>query len=311
MIRTTFTFAAATLLVAGFSAPASAKGKTFALIQYNQQVSFFTDITRGAQKAADAAGDKLLVFDANNSAQAQDSAFDTYIQQKVDGIVIVSVDQNGIMPAVKSAAAAKIPVIAVDGVLPAGPQAAQISVDNYAAGKMIGEFYVDYVKKTLGGKATLGVVGALNSDLQNIRQKGFDDVVKPAGGVTQVGVVDGRNIQDQALSAAENLYTGNPELQTVYATGEPALVGAIAAAQSQGRTDKVKIFGWDLSPQAIAAIDGGYLVGVVQQDPFQEGQKAVEALGTLAAGGKVDKEIKVPVTIVTKANVDPFRAAFR
>jgi ribose transport system substrate-binding protein len=311
MIRTTLTFAAATLLVAGFSAEASAKGKTFALIQYNQQVSFFTDITRGAQKAADAAGDKLLVFDANNSAQAQDSAFDTYIQQKVDGIVIVSVDQNGIMPAVKSAAAAKIPVIAVDGVLPAGPQASQISVDNYAAGKMIGEFYIDYVKKNLGGKATLGVVGALNSDLQNIRQKGFDDVVKPAGVATQVGVVDGRNIQDQALSAAENLYTGNPELQTVYATGEPALVGAIAAAQSQGRTDKVKIFGWDLSPQAIAAIDAGYLVGVVQQDPYQEGQKAIEALATLAAGGKIDKEIKVPVTIVTKANVDPYRAAFR
>lgn len=301
----------ATLLVAGIAGGAHAKGKTFALIQYNQQVSFFTDITHGAQKAADAAGDKLLVFDAQNSAQAQDNAFDTYIQQKVDGIVIVSVDQNGIMPAVKSAAAAHIPVIAVDGVLPEGPQASQISVDNYAAGKMIGEFYIDYVKTNMGGKASLGVVGALNSDLQNIRQKGFDDVIKPAGGVTTVGVVDGRNIQDQALSAAENLLTGNPDMQTIYATGEPALVGAIAAAQSQGRTEKVKIFGWDLSPQAVAAVDAGYLVGVVQQDPYLEGQKAVEALGTLASGGTVEKAIKVPVTIVTKKNIDQFRAAFK
>jgi ribose transport system substrate-binding protein len=311
MKRKILELTAATLVLAGFAGPADAKGKTFALIQYNQQVSFFTDITRGAQKAADAAGDKLLVFDANNSAQAQDSAFDTYIQQKVDGIVIVSVDQNGIMPAVKSAAAAKIPVIAVDGVLPEGPQASQISVDNYAAGKMIGEFYIDYVKTNMGGKATLGIVGALNSDLQNIRQKGFDDVIKPAGGITQVGVVDGRNIQDQALAAAENLLTGNPNMQTIYATGEPALVGAIAAAQSQGRTEKVKIFGWDLSPQAVAAVDAGYLVGVVQQDPYQEGQKAVEALGVIAGGGTVEKAIKVPVTIVTKKNIDQFRAAFK
>jgi ribose transport system substrate-binding protein len=311
MKHTTVKLIAAAILVAATAGEACAKGKTFALIQYNQQVSFFTDITRGAQKAADAAGDKLLVYDANNSAQAQDNAFDTYIQQKVDGIVIVSVDQNGIMPAVKSAAAAKIPVIAVDGVLPEGPQASQISVDNYAAGKMIGEFYIDYVKANLGGKATLGVVGALNSDLQNIRQKGFDDVTKPAGGITQVGVVDGRNIQDQALSAAENLLTGNPDMQTIYATGEPALVGAIAAAQSQGRTDKVKIFGWDLSPQAVAAVDAGYLVGVVQQDPYQEGEKAIQALGTLAAGGTVEKAIKVPVTIVTKKNIDQFRAAFK
>lgn len=301
----------ATLLAAGVASGALAKDKTFALIQYNQQVSFFTDITNGAQKAADAAGDKLLVFDANNSAQAQDSAFDTYIQQKVDGIVIVSVDQNGIMPAVKSASDAGIPVIAVDGILPAGPQKAQISVDNYAAGKLIGEAYVDYVKKNLSGKATLGVVGALNSDLQNLRQKGFDDVVNPSGVATQVGVVDGRNIQDQALAAAENLFTGNPGMQTLYATGEPALVGAVAAAQSQGQTGTVKIFGWDLSAQAIQGIDQGFVVAVVQQDPFLEGQKAIEALGTLAAGGTVDKEIKVPVTIVTKENVDQFRAAFK
>lgn len=303
--------ATATILAAGLTTTAEAKGKTFALVQYNQQVSFFTDITRGAQEAVKAAGDKLLVFDANNSAQAQDSAFETYIQQKVDGIVIVSVDQNGIMPAVRSAAAAKIPVIAVDGVLPDGPQASQISVDNYQAGKLIGQFYVDYVKKNMGGKATLGDIGALNSDLQNLRQKGFDDVVKAAGGITTVGVVDGRNIQDQALAAGENLLTGNPDLQTLYATGEPALVGAIAAAQSQGRTDKLKIFGWDLSAQAVAAIDAGFLVGVVQQDPYLEGKKAVEALATLAGGGTVEKSIKVPVTIVTKANVGDFRAAFK
>jgi ribose transport system substrate-binding protein len=311
MIRNMIALTAATLAVAGFAADAQAKGKTFALIQYNQQVSFFTDITRGAQKAADAAGDKLLVFDANNSAQQQDNAFDTYTQQKVDGIVIVAVDPDGIAPAVKAASKAGIAVVAVDAILPDGPQASQISVDNYAAGKMIGDFYVDYVKKNLGGKATIGVVGALNSPLQNTRQKGFDDVVKPAGGVTQVGVVDGHNVPEQAMSAAENLYTGNPDMQTIYATGEPALVGAIAAAQSQGRTDKIKIFGWDLSPQAVGAIDAGYLVGVVQQDPYQEGQKAVEALDTLANGGTVEKAIKVPVTIVTKANVDQFRAAFK
>ena len=312
MNRNRIAFAAvAALAVAGFSADAQAKGKTFALIQYNQQVSFFTDITRGAQKAADAAGDKLLVFDANNSAQAQDNAFETYIQQKVNGIVIVAVDPNGVAAAVKAAAAAGVPVAAVDAILPPGPQATQVSVDNYAAGKIIGEFYIDYVKKNLGGKATLGVVGALNSPLQNLRQKGFDDVVKPAGGVTQVGLVDGRNIQDQAMTAAENLFTGNPTMQTLYATGEPALVGAIAAAQSQSRTGTIKMFGWDLSPQAIGAIDAGYLVGVVQQDPYLEGQKAVEALDTLANGGKVEKAIKVPVTIVTKANVDKFRAAFK
>ena len=37
------------------------------------------------------------------------------------------------------------------------------------------------------------------------------------------------------LAAAENLMTGNPDLTAIYATGEPALLGAVAAVESQGR----------------------------------------------------------------------------
>ena len=61
------------------------------------------------------------------------------------------------------------------------------------------------------------------------------------------GVVDGQNIQDNALAAAENLITGNPDMTAIYATGEPALLGAIAAVESQGKQADVKVFGWDLT----------------------------------------------------------------
>ena len=62
----------------------------------------------------------------------------------------------------------------------------------------------------MGGKAKLGIVGALNSFIQNVRQKGFEEVVKAAPGVTIAGIVDGRNVQDNAMAAAENLMTANP-----------------------------------------------------------------------------------------------------
>lgn len=303
------TVAGATLALALLSGTALAKGKTFAMVQYNQQVSFFTDMTKGAQKAADEAGDKLVVFDANNSASAQDDAFETYIQQKVDGIVIVAVDPNGIGAAVKSADKAGIPVVSVDAILPPGPQKVQISVDNEKAGVEIGRFYVDSLK-TMGGKASLGILTALNSPLQLLRQKGFESVTSLEPGVTKAGVVDGRNIQDQAMAAGENLLTGNPGLTTIYATGEPALIGAVAAAASQGR-DTIKIFGWDLSAQAIAGIDAGTVVGVVQQSPYQEGYQAIAALGTITGGGTVEASIKIPIEIVTKANVDKYRAAYK
>ena len=301
------------VLALGLSMPAQAAEKpTFALIQINQQALFFTQMNEGATQAAEKAGADLVIFNANNDPAAQNNAIETYIQQKVNGIIVVAIDTNGIMPAVKAADAAGIPVVAVDAVLPAdGPQKAQIGVDNEGAGKMIGEHFVKYVNEQMGGSAKLGIVGALNSTIQNIRQKGFEDVVKGASGVSTAGVVDGRNVQDNALAAAENLITANPDLNAIYATGEPALLGAVAAVESQGKQGQIKVVGWDLTASAIKGIDAGYVVGVIQQDPAGMGAAAVDALAKIQSGGSVDKLISVPVTIVTKDNVEAFRAAFQ
>ena len=115
---------------------------TIALVQINQQALFFTQMNEGAEKKAKELGAKLVIFNANNDPAAQNNAIETYIAEKVDGLVVVAIDINGIMPAVEAAAAAGIPVVAVDAILPAGPQMAQVGVDNEAAGKLIGEHFV-------------------------------------------------------------------------------------------------------------------------------------------------------------------------
>ncbi len=311
MTRRTLVGTLAGVTLAVTASASQAQQPTIALVQINQQALFFNQMNDGAKKAADKAGAKLVIFNANNDPAAQNNAIETYIQQKVNGLIVVAIDVNGIVPAVKAAAAAGIPVVAVDAILPEGPQKAQVGVDNALAGKMIAEHFIKYVDSDLGGKAKIGIVGALNSFIQNVRQKGFEDTIKGNNKITLAGVVDGRNIQDNALSAAENLMTGNPDLNAIYATGEPALLGAIAAVESQGRKDKVKIVGWDLTAQAIKGIDEGFVVGVVQQDPAGMGAAAVDALVKVNKGETVEKNIAVPVTIVTKANVDPYRSVFK
>jgi ribose transport system substrate-binding protein len=296
---------------AGFSLMATvASADTFALVQINQQALFFNQMNSGAESAATSNGDKLVIFNANNDPAAQNSAIETYIQQGVDGIVIVAIDVNGIMPAVKQATDAGIPVVAVDAVLPDGPHSAQVGVNNAKAGADMGDFFLSYLGSDMGGSAKIGVVGALNSSIQNIRQAGFVDKITGANGVVEAGVVDGRNVQDIALTAAENLITANPDMTAIYATGEPALLGAVAAVESQGKQDSVKIFGWDLTAQAIRGIDQGYVAAVIQQDPAGMGAAAVNALNTITEGGSVDTSISVPITIVTQANVDDFRSIF-
>ncbi|PQK90321.1 ABC transporter substrate-binding protein [Pantoea ananatis] len=299
------------LLAAGSFFTLAHAAPTYALVQINQQALFFNQMNQGAKEAAKASGKNLVIFNANDNPVSQNDAIENYIQQGVKGIMVDAIDVNGIMPAIKEAAAAKIPVIAIDAVLPAGPQAAQVGVDNLEGGKIIGKYFVDYVAKNMGGKARLGIVGALNSAVQNQRQKGFEETIKSNPGITVADVVDGQNVQDTAMTAAENLITGNPDLTAIYATGEPALLGAIAAVENQGRQKDIKVFGWDLTSKAITGIDNGYVTAVLQQDPKKMGEEAVKALNAVTSGKTVSKTILVPATVVTKANVDSYRAMFK
>jgi ribose transport system substrate-binding protein len=300
--------AVAASFIAGSSAThAQENKKTFALVQINQQALFFNQMNEGAQQAADAAGVELVIFNANNDSAAQNSAIETYITEQVDGIIVVAIDVNGIMPAVEQADKAGIPVVAVDAILPDdGPQKAQIGVDNAQAGADMAAYVNQFAADNGGLK--IGVIGALNSFIQNVRKDGFVDALE---GVELIATVDGQNVQDIALSAAENLMTANPTMTAIYATGEPALLGAIAAVESQGRQQDVTIFGWDLTAQAVDGIDAGYVEAVVQQSPSGMGAAAVDALVDITAGKPVDMQIDVPITIVTIDNIDPYRDIFK
>ena len=302
--------AATVAIVAALGSAADAA--TFALVTINQQALFFNQINDGAKKAADAAGAELVIFNANNVPAAQNDAIETYITQKVDGIILVAIDVNGVKPAITAAKAAGIPVIAIDAQIPDGDNISFIGVDNPQAGVDIGKHYAEYVKANMAGTAKVGIIGALNSFIQNQRLDGFKKAVTDSGlAVTVTDTVDGQNVQDVALGAAENLMTANPDMTTIYATGEPQLIGAVSAVESQGRQGDVKVFGWDLTAQAVKGIDEGWVAAVVQQDPAGEGKAAVEALVKLKKGETIEPIINVPVTIVTKDNVAQFKDMFK
>nr|WP_323745483.1 substrate-binding domain-containing protein [Parvivirga hydrogeniphila] len=280
------------------------------LVQINQQAIFFNQMNEGAQEAAKEAGVDLTIYNANDDPAKQNEAIANFVTQGFDAVIIVAIDVEGVKPALRDAAAAGVKVVAVDAVVEDESVSCQVGVDNKAAGEKIGQFVVDYMKQNNITDKKIGVIGALNSYIQNLRLDGFKMVVE-ADGATITQVVDGQNRQEVAMSAAENLFTAQPNTKIFYATGEPAMVGAVAAARSQNRTGDVKLFGWDLTSEVIKGIDDGFVIGVVQQDPKTEGYEAVMACKKLVEGQSVPSFIDVPVTIVTKDNVDTFRPIFK
>jgi ribose transport system substrate-binding protein len=276
------------------------------LIQINQQALFFNQMNEGAQEAADELGVDLTIYNSNDDPEAQNEAIANFITQGFDAIVVVAIDVEGIKPALVEAKAAGLYVAAVDAVVDSPDVDVQVGVDNGAAAADIAAWTVENGDDL---SKDLGVVGALNSFIQNIRKDDFVAPIEEAG-FTVLQTVDGKNVQESALAAAENLLTANSGELTIYATGEPALVGTIAAVRSQGREDSVDVVGWDLTAEVISAIDVGFVKAVVQQDPRTEGYEAVSALFALINGEDVDAAIDVPITIVTTENVDDFRDLF-
>jgi len=287
------------------------KKMSVGLVLINLQAKFFNDINAGAVDAAKKAEVNLQVIDGNNDPAAQVNAVETLTQQKVDGIIMVAIDVKGILPALQDAAKSGVKVVAVDAKVEDPSVKAFIGVDNAKAGADFGDFVGKYISEKLGGKAKIGIIGALNSFIQNQRKDNFIEAVKKTAGVTIGNTVDGQNVQERALAASENLVTSSPDINVIYATGEPALIGSIAALESQGATKRIKLFGWDLSKQAVKAMDDGFLIGVVQQNPYQEGVEAIDALVKLSQGKEVSSFINVPVEFVTTENLEKYRPAFK
>lgn len=289
---------------------AEGEAADLALVTINLEAVFFTEMVEGAEQAAEEANASLSVLNANDDPAAQSNAVENLVQQEVDGIMVVAIDVEGIRPALKEAADAGIPVVAIDATVESPAVDVQVGVDNTDAAEQMGEFFNDWAEREGIDSARIGIVGALNSFIQIERQDAFEATVQDAGHEI-LQVVDGQNQQEEAQQAAENLFTANPDMDAVYATGEPAMIGAVAAARSQGATERTSLFGWDLSEQAIGSIDDGFTVGVVQQDPRTEGIRAVESIMRIMDDQQVQSPIYVPITIVTQDNVDEFRGLFQ
>jgi ribose transport system substrate-binding protein len=276
---------------------------TIGMTQINQTAVFFTQMNDGVTQAAKDAGCKVTIANANNDSGKQNSDIENFVSQGVTGLVVVAIDVNGVLPAVKAARDKGIKVVAIDAKLADGSADTFVGVDNAKAGAEIGQWAVD--NNFAKGKS-YGVVDARNSFIQNQREDAFRKTVDAAG-AKYTQSVSGDNVQEKAAAAAQNLITAQSGLDIVYTTGEPATVGAAASLAGNTRT---KIVGWDLTKEVIGCVDSGLCAAVVQQNPKQEGVEAVKELKSLIGGGQAKGFIDVPVAVVTKANVDSYRKIF-
>jgi ribose transport system substrate-binding protein len=94
-----------------------------------------------------------------------------------------------------------------------------------------------------------------------------------------------------------------PELDAAFPINDPSALGSISAIESAGRAGQVTVVTVDGSREGAAAIQSGKLHSTSAQSPREIGRISAEQAYARLAGKQVEKDIKVPVTLITKENV--------
>jgi ribose transport system substrate-binding protein len=257
---------------------------------------FFVALRDGAQAEAKTAGINLITVDAQNDAAKQIAGVEDLIQKKVRVILLNPTDSDAVANVVKEATAAGIKVISLDRAVNGAEVSAHIASDNVAGGKMAGEFLL----KRLGGKGNLvELEGIPGSSAARERGEGFDSVIAGKPGVKLVAKQPANFDRAQGLTVMENILQGNKDIQGVFAQNDEMALGAQRAIEEAGLKNVV-IVGFDATADAVAAVKAGKLAATVQQKPELIGKMGVDTAKLLIEGEPVDRNIPVPLALVTQ-----------
>ncbi|NUP83069.1 MAG: substrate-binding domain-containing protein [Nonomuraea sp.] len=263
---------------------------------------FFVQIRSGAQAEAKKLGVDLTVTDAQNDASQQANQLQNFTSSDLGAIIVNPVDSDAASNSVKAADKAKIPVIAVDRGVNKAAVDALVASDNVKGGELAAKTIGD----KLGGKGKIVILqGQAGTSAARERAAGFAAGLKAFPGLKVVAQQPADFDRTKGLDVMSNLLQAHPDVQGVIAANDEMALGAIKALGSKAGKS-VQVVGFDGTPDGLKAVEGGTLYASVAQQPSQLGRIAVDNALRALQGKKVEETVKVPVKVVTEANVAGF-----
>lgn len=267
---------------------------------------FWQSVHAGAEKAARETGIEIVwngpTTETDYAAQLQ--IIDSMITQRLDAIVLAPIDKTAMVSAVERAAKQNIPVIIFDSGIDTQNYVSMVATDNYAAGQAGAE----RLAKITGGKGKIVMVMVQPGGASTMaREQGFLDKIKEYPGIVVADKRYGMADFAKSRDVSENMLTAHPDLVAMFASNESSTVGAVQALK--GRQSKVKLVGFDSSPNLIADLRSGVIDSLVVQDPFRMGYDSVKAAVAKLAGETPAKDQPLPPLVVTKENLDDPKVA--
>lgn len=295
----------------GGTAPGNTGGKDddvkeIAVLLWSRGFEFMVALDQGIQDEAERLGVKVTVLDGQSNSQVQLGQIEDSLAKKVDAIILAPANSDELVPGVKKANEAGIPVITVDGVVSQGADiVSSVTFDNKGAGEMAAA----YIIEQLGKGEVLETTGAQGTYHAVLRGGGFNDGMKASPDFKVIS----KNANWQAENAQNitaDAITANPKINAVFSHNDDMVRGILGGLRQinkmkkAGEEGRIMVVGTDGTPEALERIRKGEQDATVQQDPFEMGAAALKAAVDKLDGKEVEKEQYMPATLVTKENVD-------
>jgi D-xylose transport system substrate-binding protein len=231
-------------------------------------------------------GAKYISADAQANPTKQLADVESLISKGANVLVILAMDNQAILPAIKKASDEGIPVIAYDRLIE-DPHVLYITFDNVGVGRMIGKAI--FAAKPAGNYAFIkGDKGDANADFLF---SGIMETLKPAidaGKIKNVGetYTDGWK-PDNAQKEMEQILTkNNNKIDAAVVENDGMAGGAVAALSAQGLAGSVPVSGQDGDHAAINRIALGTQTVSIWKDARDLGKLSGEMAVALASGKK-------------------------
>lgn len=264
--------------------------------------SYWTVVKMGTEAAAKEFGINVD-FDGpadENDIEGQIKLVNKAIDDNVDAIVLAASDYVKLVDVAERASAANIPVIIIDSGIKSDKMKSFIGTDNIDAGKMLGETFI----KKAGNKGNIAVMsfikGAASSDQ---REEGFFEAIKAESGIKLLSIEYCNSDENTAQSLTENLIQKYPDIDAIVCLNAYGATGTARAIEELGLAGKVKIIGFDSTPEEVSFVEKGVIQSLVIQNPFSMGYLGVKyALDTLN-GQTIPKSVNTGSTVIDKDNM--------
>lgn len=284
---------------------ASVRTNKVAVVVSTLNNPWFVVLAESAAERARELGYEALIFDSQNNSAREAEHFDNIISMGYEAILFNPTDADGSVLNVKRAKEAGIPTFCMDREINSRDAAVtQLLSDSFTGCVKLGQYFVRQLNQKGNYVEILGLVGDNNT--WN-RSTGFHSVVDEFPGLKMVAQQSADFDRNKAMEVMETIMQAQQDIDAVFCGNDAMALGAYQAIIAAEKTDKIKVFGFDGSDDAIRSIADGKISATVMQFPVLMSRQSADLADEYLKGERnFTNKTPVEVILVTPANVSIF-----